>query len=202
MCGMLNGAGGIVVFGVTNNGKIVGQEIGDKTTREIGEALAKFEPAVDIEPIYVELESGKSLIAFICNEGDPNKPYMWDGKPYQRYDSVTTIMPREKFLRLHEMQRGLTYSWEKEIAVGTTFDDLDETLITNVVQGAIRRGRLSQSAANDTIQIALRRSKLSVNGALCKAAVVLFGKNFFDYPQCMLRLARFKGSVKRDFIDN
>ena len=38
LCGMLNGDGGIVVFGVKNSGKIVGQEIGDKTTRMIGEA--------------------------------------------------------------------------------------------------------------------------------------------------------------------
>lgn len=36
LCGMLNGDGGIVVFGVKNSGKIVGQEIGDKTTRMIG----------------------------------------------------------------------------------------------------------------------------------------------------------------------
>lgn len=35
LCGMLNGDGGVVVFGVKNNGKIVGQEIGDKTTRMI-----------------------------------------------------------------------------------------------------------------------------------------------------------------------
>lgn len=200
LCGMLNGAGGIVVFGVSNSGKIIGQEIGDKTTREIGEALIKFDPAVEIEPNYIELGNGKSLIAFVCNEGDPNKPYMWDGKPYQRLDSVTAIMPREMFLRLHEAQRGLTYPWEKENAIGK--GDLDEALITNIVQGAIRRGRLSQSAANDTIPTTLKRLKLTANGVLCNAGVVLFGKNFFDYPQCMLRLARFKGTIKRDFIDN
>lgn len=31
---------------------------------------------------------------------------------------------------------------------------------------------------------------------------MLFGKDFTDYPQCRLRLARFKGTTKRDFIDN
>ena len=34
------------------------------------------------------------------------------------------------------------------------------------------------------------------------AAAVLFGKDFTDYPQCRLRLARFKGTTKRDFIKN
>lgn len=31
---------------------------------------------------------------------------------------------------------------------------------------------------------------------------MLFGKDFTDYPQCRLRLARFKGTTKRDFIKN
>lgn len=39
LCGMLNGTGGIVIFGIKNSGKIIGQGIGDKTTRMIGEAL-------------------------------------------------------------------------------------------------------------------------------------------------------------------
>ena len=42
LCGMLNGNGGMVIFGIKNSGKIVGQEIGDKTTRMIGEALHRF----------------------------------------------------------------------------------------------------------------------------------------------------------------
>lgn len=32
---MLNGTGGIVIFGVKNSGKIVGQEIGDKTSAQL-----------------------------------------------------------------------------------------------------------------------------------------------------------------------
>ena len=33
LCSMVNGKGGIVIFGVNNKGNIVGQEVGDKTTR-------------------------------------------------------------------------------------------------------------------------------------------------------------------------
>ena len=52
LCGMINGSGGVVVFGVSNKCKIIGQEIGDKTTREIGEAINKFDPAVIILPDF------------------------------------------------------------------------------------------------------------------------------------------------------
>lgn len=78
LCGMINGDGGIVVFGVSNKGKIIGQEIGYKTTREIGEAINKFDPAVDIQPIYERIgDSDKYLIAFQTDGLEPDKPYMW-----------------------------------------------------------------------------------------------------------------------------
>lgn len=203
LCGMINGSGGVVVFGVSNKGKIIGQEIGDKTTREIGEAINKFDPAVDIQPIYVPVDnSDKYAIVFRTDGLESDKPYMWDGKPYRRHDSVTSVMPREKFIRLHELQHGLKYKWENEVNQNLTIDDLDEQLIHNVIQGAVRRGRLSNDALNDTVPIALSRLNLTKDGAVCNSAAVLFGKVFSDYPQCRLRLARFKGASKQYFIDN
>ena len=127
LCGMVNGKGGIVIFGVTNKGNIVGQEVGDKTTREIGEALRKFDPALDIDPIYIPIdETGKHLIVFKSDGQESDKPYMWEGKPYQRHDSVTSVMPRERFLRLHEQQSGLKYKWEKDVNENLNISDLDE----------------------------------------------------------------------------
>lgn len=203
LCGMMNGNGGIVVFGVTNKGKIIGQDKGDKTTREIGEALRKFDPAVDIQPDYIEIEdTGKFLIAFQTDGQDPDKPFLWDGKPYMRHDSVTSVMPREKFIRLHELQHGLIYKWENEVNASLKIEDLDERLIMNVVHGAVRRGRLSNDALNDSVSTALTRLNLVKNGSVCNSAAVLFGKDFSDYPQCRLRLARFKGTDKQYFIDN
>lgn len=203
LCGMMNGNGGIVVFGVTNKGKIIGQDKGDKTTREIGEALRKFDPAVDIQPDYIEIEdTGKFLITFQTDGQDPDKPFLWDGKPYMRHDSVTSVMPREKFIRLHELQHGLIYKWENEVNASLKIEDLDERLIMNVVHGAVRRGRLSNDALNDSVSTALTRLNLVKNGSVCNSAAVLFGKDFSDYPQCRLRLARFKGTNKQYFIDN
>ncbi|MDE5572696.1 MAG: ATP-binding protein [Muribaculaceae bacterium] len=68
LCGMINERGGIVVFGVNNKGKIIGQEISDKTTREIGDALGRFDPAIDIQPQYIKLDdTNKYLIVFCSN---------------------------------------------------------------------------------------------------------------------------------------
>lgn len=203
LCGMVNGRGGIVVFGVNNKGKILGQEISDKTTREIGDALGRFDPAIDIQPQYIQLEdTNKYLIVFCSNGMESDKPYMWDGKPYQRHDSVTTTMPRERFLRLHEEQTGLTYKWERKVNTNLTIDSLNEDLIRRVVEGGIRRGRLSDEAKNDSTLTILNRLKLLQNGAVRNSAAILFGKDLTDYPQVLLRLARFRGDDKKEFIDN
>lgn len=203
LCGMINGSGGIVLFGISNRGKIIGQEIGDKTTREIGEAINKFDPAVDIQPIYVRIDnSDKYIIAFRTDGQETEKPYMWDGKPYRRYDSVTSVMPREQFFRLYELQHGLKYKWENDVNHSLSLEDLDEQLIHSVIQSAVRRGRLSSVALNDNVPTALKRLDLIKDGNICNSAAVLFGKRFTDYPQCRLRLARFRGTTKRDFIDN
>ena len=48
----------------------------------------------------------------------------------------------------------------------------------------------------------LDRLQLRVDGQLLNAAVVLFGRKFMPYyPQCTVRLARFKGTDKSEFLD-
>lgn len=39
LCAFLNGTGGTVLFGVTDKGKIIGQEVSDKTKRDIAETI-------------------------------------------------------------------------------------------------------------------------------------------------------------------
>jgi ATP-dependent DNA helicase RecG len=48
LCGMLNGNGGCVLIGVAPDGRILGQEISDKTMRDVAEILGRFEPPATI----------------------------------------------------------------------------------------------------------------------------------------------------------
>ena len=113
LCGMLNGAGGIIIFGIKNSGKIIGQETGDKTTRMIGEALRRFEPSMEIQPKYVKLiDSDKQLIVFEAEGNNPDRPYSYDGRPYQRHDSVTSVMPHDRYSRMIMHRGGLKYKWD------------------------------------------------------------------------------------------
>lgn len=205
LCGMLNGDGGIVVFGIAPDGAIKGQEVGDKTTREIGEALGKFEPALNLQPQYIPLDEKeeKQLIVFQVYAEQSSKPFQWDGRAYQRHDSVTSAMPRERFIRMLELARGgLKYNWENIINEKLSFDDIDEYWVRNAVRGGVRRGRLDNAALEEDLPAILNRFKVASGSRLCNSAAILFGRNFFDYPQAMVRLARFRGTTKDEFIDN
>lgn len=204
LCGMLNNAGGLVIFGITDNGLIKGQEIGDKTTREIGEALSHFEPAVDIQPSYVPLGSDKFLIVLTAESlSNDNKPFQWEGRAYQRHDSVTTVMPLERLSKMLEKSgSGLRYKWESLDNEKLSISDIDSQRVRDAVRGGIRRGRLTESVLNESIESILTRFKLRNGSKLNNAAAILFGRNLLDYPQCMIRLARFKGNDKHEFLDN
>ncbi|MCM1440946.1 MAG: hypothetical protein NC131_17360 [Roseburia sp.] len=56
----------VILFGVADNGEVVGQEVSDK-----------------------------KVIAFHVENERPNRPFCYKGRPYMRVESVTTTMPFE-----------------------------------------------------------------------------------------------------------
>lgn len=69
LCAFLNSEGGTVLFGVTDKGKIIGQEVSDKTKRDIAEAIRRFEPFATLEVSYISIQNtDKSVIAFVCGQ--------------------------------------------------------------------------------------------------------------------------------------
>lgn len=69
LCAFLNGEGGTVLFGVTDKGKIIGQDVSDKTKRDIADAIRRIEPFATVEVSYTEIpDTGKSVIALSAEE--------------------------------------------------------------------------------------------------------------------------------------
>lgn len=103
--------------------------------------------------------------------------------------------------RLHPDRR-----WETEPATGWEVADLDVDQIATTVTEAVRRGRLEEPD-NREPEAVLRGLRLLTEDGLRRAAVVLFGRDSdrvaAEYPQCLLRVARFRGTSRADeFLDN
>ncbi|MBL7204330.1 MAG: putative DNA binding domain-containing protein [Desulfobacteraceae bacterium] len=202
VCAFLNGHGGRVLFGVTDAGKIAGQKSGNKTLEDLSRELKKIDPSVSPDINTVQLENGNAVIVVAVKKGDG--PYALDGRPYERTGAVTQVMSRESYERRLIERMHPTQRWENQpVCEGVTISDLDEEEIQTLLANAARIGRMETPRHTDTESI-LRGLDLIQDEKPLNAAVVLFGRDVWSYfPQCEIRMARFRGTSRRpDFSDN
>ena len=62
LCAFLNGSGGIVLFGVRQDGTIEGQEVSDRTLREISQAADRFEPPAHVSIHRIKVKTGRDVV--------------------------------------------------------------------------------------------------------------------------------------------
>jgi len=202
LCAMLNGTrGGMVLFGIENDGRIVGQEIGEQTHDRIRAEIRKIDPPVvpDLETISVT--PNRSVIAVSVSGG--TGLYRYDHRPYERFGPTTSVMNEADYQRrLLEHFHGITRWENRPSPLG--IDDLDHQEVAITVAEAVRIGRLREPGSRE-IEPMLNGLQLIKDGQLLHAAIVLFGRSdrmFATYPQCGVRLARFRGVDKTEFVDN
>ena len=203
ICAFLNTQGGHLLFGVRSNGELVGQDVGYNTIEEVSTELQRINPKAYPTIERIPMESGREIIVVSTNQGS-SKPYSYQGSAYRRVGNTTLTMSDEYynnvlFERMHSAQR-----WENQIADGWTIDDLDLEEIQRTVRVAVERGRLKDPETDDPVELLLGLDLLC-DGVLLRAATVLFGKKEqigAKMPQCLLRVARFRGFDKMVFLDN
>lgn len=167
--------------------------------QELGEIDPPAFPTID----RVDVGSGREVLVVAVSTGQ-NRPYTYRGRAYRRVGNTSPAMSADEYNRillerLHGEQR-----WENEAAAGWTVDDLDAGEIVRTVEEAIRRGRAEDPAKRNPTDL-LRGLGLVRDGRVLRAAAVLFGRAErleVDYPQCLLRVANFRGTDRTEFLDN
>ena len=203
VCAFLNQGGGQLLFGVAPDGALTGQQVGDQTIEDLSAELRRIDPPAFSTIERVPLDGGREVILVSTGQG-ASRPYMYRGIAYRRVGNTTLVMSADEynrilFERMHSEQR-----WENQPATGWSVDDLDVAEIRRTVAEAVRRGRLEEPLSREPTDL-LRGLGLLRNGVILRAAVVLFGnvdRLEFDMPQCLLRVARFRGVDKMQFLDN
>lgn len=203
LCAFLNGEGGTVLFGVTDKGKIIGQEVADVTKRNIAESINRLEPMATVQVSYISLSnSNKKIVALYVENSRLNRPFCYKGRPYCRVESMTSTMPQAVYNQLLMVRDEAKYRWELFANTTLSIEDMDDNEILKTVRLGIECGRLPENTGYN-VSVILERLGLLANGILNNAAAVLFAnRELIEYPQCLLRLARFKGTNKMVFIDN
>jgi ATP-dependent DNA helicase RecG len=203
LCAFLNGSGGTVLFGVRPDGRAEGQEVSDQTLRDIAQAGERFEPPADFTLQRLRVGPGREVLAVAVQTRPDAGPFTYDGRAYERIANTTRRMSQAKYeKRLLDRAHGRR-RWENEPADGLTLKDLDRKEILRTRELAIQQNRISPDTSRDIGEI-LDRLGLRMAGVLTQAAQVLYGKRFLpDYPQCLLKMGRFRGTeITGEIVDN
>lgn len=203
LCGMLNHRGGRVLFGVSPDGRVLGQQVSDHTIEEVAQEIKELDPPTFPTIDRVPMPNGHEVLVVSVTQG-PVRPYSYKGVAYRRVGNTSPAMSRDEYNRmllerLHGEQR-----WENQPTEDWTVADLDLAEILRTLEEAIRRGRADDPGTRDPTEV-LRGFGLMRDGKLLRAAAVLFGRNRrveADFPQCLLRVARFRGTDRTEFLDN
>ncbi len=106
-------------------------------------------------------------------------------------------------MSVSERNQPQMYVWESQIANDVTLADLNEKHIRGCIRLGVEGGRIPGSAMNAPIDDTLAKWNLLKNGnpdQWCRYA--FFPTEINEYPQFRLRMARFLGTDKSEFIDN
>ena len=203
VCAMLNNRGGLILIGITPLGEVTGQQVGEQTIERVCQEFQNIDPPAFPSIDRIQVGLGREVLLVRVNRGDM-KPYRYRGNAHVRVGNTNRRMSRSDedrmFLeRVHGERR-----WENQPAEGWEIGDLDHDELYRAVNAAIQSGRLTDPGTREPEEL-VRGLSLLKDGALLRAAVVLFGQSRkveAELSQCLLRVARFQGVDRASLLDN
>lgn len=148
---------GKILFGIDDNGKIVGVNDPDKMCLDIEN---KINDAISPKPDYaLSINRLNNVITLEVNEGK-YKPYLYKGKAYRRSDTANIEVDQVELKRLTLEGNNLYYEGLASNIVNPTFLTLEEKLIEKLQISHITNDTLR------TLGFYTKDNKLNVAGAL------------------------------------
>jgi len=126
LCGFLNGKGGTVLVGVTDGGRVVGQQVSDATLRDVADHLRRFEPFAAVDMARIPMPGATvELLALTAQPPAGVRPFCYAGRAYQRLGTTTSAMPQAQYELLLQLRMRDRFRWEMLPADGLRIEDLD-----------------------------------------------------------------------------
>lgn len=183
-----NAKGGTLIVGVRNNGSISGITTGGNTLEEWAQRIQhKLQPRI-LTSISLKEHDGKTV--GIINVPHSDVPVSVDGRFYKRVGRTNQLMNHHEimYLALNSSNK----SWDKQIEVSASFEDLDEKQVLAFFRKMNQTGRRAVSI-DEPWQDTLEKLELVADGKPTRAAILLFGKKVRRYfPSAYLKVGRFK----------
>jgi len=186
ICGFANAQGGKIYFGKNNDGKVVGL----KNSHELSEKIPnKIRNSMGITAeVNLLDEDGKTYIEIVVQPY--SVPISIRGRYFYRSGSVKHELTGAALNEFLLKKVGQT--WDNMPEERATIADIDENTIKKYLRKAETGGRLPDTDGLTTEEL-LEKLRLSENGILKRAAIVLFGKDPGKfYPNTFVKIGKFE----------
>ena len=200
-CAFANHRGGYLLFGIDDNGAILGQQVTDDTIKNIANAVKlntdpKLYPGIE----RIELK-GKTCI-LVTVEESPLKPHLAYGRAYLRVGTTNQKLDRERYEYLLQ-QRFNGYGFDYQVQPGATLDDINTDSLYGFLETANSIRNINENLLLPP-DIVLQKLDLMAESEITKAAVLLFGKQpekfFADHFE--IKCGKFADDTGYDVIAN
>lgn len=193
MVSILNKHGfGELYFGIKNDGIVAGQEISEKTLRDISQSISEnIEPKIYPEINVVKIEDKNCIyIKFSGNE----KPYYAFGRAYKRVGDEDRKLSAKEIENIILKKHTESIRWESQFSK-KSIPMLNEEIVKKFIKKANDVGRLE--FAHENMDVTLGKLGLIENKSLLNAAETLF----CDDNSLEIQMAIFAGKEKLTFLD-
>lgn len=176
LAGFANKEGGVLYFGVKNNGSVVGiHSMSEKTTRQLSHHyLDNIEPKL-FPQIAIETLDGKEVIK-VTVEKSTTPYHCYKKEPFIRVASETRQMPQDEYQRRLITYKELNQDFSAKIIKEAVLTDLAPEALLNLRKLLKSSGRVTVEIDKLSDEQLLRDLQLLRDGELTIAAIVLLGK--------------------------
>ena len=195
ICGFANAQGGQIYIGKDDTGNVVGVENYKKLMDEIPNKI-KNNMGITAEVNLLQ-ENGKHYIEIVVQPY--SVPISLRGRYYYRSGSVKQELTGASLNEFLLKRSGLT--WDEVTEPRATFADIDEKAFKAYLVMSKEKDRLPD-VEGLTIEEIFDKLRLTKNGELTRAAIILFGKDPRRFStNAFVKIGRFKGDTDLRFQD-
>jgi len=190
ICGFANANGGVIYVGKDDNGNVVNvldyKRLMDDIPNKVRNAMG-----ITVE-VNLHEDNGSYYIEIITQPY--SVPISVRGRYYYRSGSTKQELTGASLNEFLLKKSGKT--WDDVIEQRASFDDIDEKAVKTFLAASENAGRLPESNHGLSIPELFEKFRLTENGQLKRAAIILFGRDPGKfYPGTFVKIGRFGQSA-------